>query len=41
MLSIKHSKFKNTGIIFELLTKQIAVDIIDNKSSIALTTLKK
>jgi hypothetical protein len=28
----KHSKFRNTGILFELLTKQITADIIANKN---------
>ena len=27
----KHSKFKNTGILFELLTRQITSDILENK----------
>jgi DNA mismatch repair ATPase MutS len=29
----KHSKFKNTGILFELLTRQITADILANKES--------
>lgn len=28
----KHSKFRNTGILFELLTRQITADILSNKS---------
>ena len=31
MSKLKHSKFRNTGILFELLTKQITADIIANK----------
>ena len=33
MKKVKHSKLKNTGILFELLTRQIAADILSNKSS--------
>ena len=30
----KHNKIKNTGILFELLTRQIAVDVMnDSKNS--------
>lgn len=32
---IHHSKFKNTGILFELLTKQVTADIIAGKDSSA------
>ena len=36
MKKIKHSKFKNTGILFELLTRQITVEILDgDKTNIA------
>ena len=38
--TIKHSKIKNTGIIFELLTRQITVDILNNKRSKAVKLLK-
>ncbi len=31
MNKAKHSKFKNTGILFELLTRQITADILSNK----------
>ena len=27
---IKHSKIRNTGILFELLTRQITVDVLNN-----------
>lgn len=30
---MRHSKFKNTGILFELLTKQVTADIISGKKS--------
>ena len=26
----KHSKIRNTGILFELLTRQITVDVLNN-----------
>lgn len=36
MKRIKHSKFKNTGILFELLTRQITVEILEgDKTNIA------
>ena len=31
MQKAKHSKFKNTGILFELLTRQVTADILSNK----------
>lgn len=37
----KHSKYKNTGILFELLTRQITSDTISNKQSGAISILKK
>ena len=40
-MRIKHSKYKNTGLIFELLVKQIAADTLDKKDSPALSILKK
>lgn len=30
--TIRHSKFKNTGFLFELLTRQITLDILNNSS---------
>lgn len=39
-MKIKHSKFRNTGLIFELLVKQIAVDTLNNKDSAAVNILK-
>jgi len=42
MLSkIKHSKFKNTGILFELLVRQIASDTLSNVDSKAVKIVKK
>jgi hypothetical protein len=40
-VKIKHSKYKNTGLIYELLVKQIAADTLSGKSSPAITVLKK
>ena len=41
MKRIKHSKVKNTGLIFELLVRQVASDTMNNKNSKALSILKK
>ena len=38
---IKHSKVRNTGILFELITRQITADIIENKDGLAVGILKK
>ena len=40
-MKIKHSKYRNTGLIFELLVKQIAADTLNNKDSEAVNILKK
>jgi len=40
-MKIKHSKYRNTGLIFELLVKQIAADTLDNKDSEAVKILQK
>lgn len=40
-MKIKHSKFRNTGLIYELLIKQIAADTLENKPSAAIKILKK
>jgi len=37
----KHNKYKNTGILFELLTRQITSDIMSNKDSAAVNIIKK
>ena len=38
---IKHSKFKNTGILFELLVRKITADTLEGKDSPAVGILKK
>ena len=38
---IRHSKYKNTGILFELLVRQIASDTISGKDSSAINLVKK
>ena len=40
-MKIKHSKFKNTGILFELLVRQIASETVSNKDSAAIELVKK
>ena len=40
-MKIKHSKFRNTGLIFELLVKQIAADTLNKKDSPAIDIIKK
>ncbi len=40
-MKVKHSKFRNTGLIFELLVKQIASDTLNNRDSDAVQILKK
>lgn len=41
MKKIKHSKFKNTGMLFELLARQITSEIISGRDSISTHILKK
>jgi hypothetical protein len=41
MKRIKHSKVKNTGLIFELLVRQVASDTMNNRDSKALRILKR
>ena len=39
---VKHSKIKNTGILFELLSRQITVDVMNgNDNSKSVEVLKK
>ena len=38
---IKHSKIKNTGLLFEILTRQVTADILNNKESKSVDLLKK
>lgn len=41
-MNIRHSKVKNTGVLFELLVRQITVDTLENKpNSTALNLMKK
>ena len=40
-MQVKHSKYKNTGILFELLVRQITADTLDGKDSPAKDLLKK
>lgn len=41
MRKLKHSKFKNTGILFEMLVRQIASDTLNNTPSKSISILKK
>lgn len=41
MKNVKHSKVKNTGMLFELLVRQITSDIITGNESVATSILKK
>jgi hypothetical protein len=41
MKPLKHSKYKNTGVLFELLVRQVASDTMNNTDSKALPILKK
>jgi hypothetical protein len=40
-MNIKHSKYKNTGLLFELLVRQITADTLSGKDSKATGILKK
>ena len=40
MASIKHSKYRNSGILFELLVRQTTADLVANKDSKAVKYLK-
>ena len=40
-MKIKHSKYKNTGLIFEILVKQITMDTLAGKDSPAIGILRK
>ena len=41
MNTVKHSKFKNTGILFELLVRQVASDTLSKDSSEAVRIIKE
>jgi hypothetical protein len=40
-MNIKHSKYKNTGILFELLVRQVTADTLNGGESPALNIIKK
>lgn len=40
-MKIKHSKYKNTGLIYELLVKQITSDLVARKESPAVNILRR
>lgn len=40
-MKIRHTKIKNTGILFELLARQIAEDALNNKTSKAIEIVKE
>ena len=40
-MKVKHSKYKNTGILFELLTRQLTSDTITGNQTKSLSFLKK
>lgn len=40
-MKIKHSKYRNTGLIFELLVKQLAADTLNKQNSAAIAIIKK
>lgn len=40
-MALKHSKFRNTGILFELLVRQTTADLVQNKDSKAVNIIKK
>jgi hypothetical protein len=40
-MNIKHSKYKNTGILFELLVRQVTSDTLNGSASPALNIIKK
>ena len=41
MKKLNHSKYKNTGIIFEILTRNVVSDVINKKPPISLGIIKK
>ena len=40
-MKIKHSKFKNTGLIFELLVRKLTSDTLSQKNSPAIKIIKE
>ena len=41
MKKIRHSKFKNTGILFELLVRQITLEILNGDKEVAKNIVKE
>ena len=41
MNKIKHSKYRNTGLLFNLLVKQLTADVLEGKDSTSSTLIKK
>lgn len=41
MANIKHNKYRNTGILFELLVRKITADTMSNQDSKAISLIKK
>jgi hypothetical protein len=39
-MELKHSKYKNTGVLFEILIKTVTTDILNNKDSAAINIIK-
>ena len=40
-MNIKHSKYKNTGILFELLVRQVTADTLNGVESAAIKLIQK
>ena len=40
-MKVKHNKYKNTGILFELLVRKITSDAMNNSNSKAASLVKK
>ena len=40
-MKVKHNKYKNTGILFELLVRKITSDAMNNNNSKAAALVKK
>ena len=40
-MKVKHSKYRNTGILFELLTRQLTSDTISGNQPRSLSIVKK
>jgi hypothetical protein len=41
MVKIKHSKYKNTGLLFNLLTRQLTSDVLEGKESPCIKVIEK